>query len=131
MSGSASVKVTSYLPQVLSLIDVKVNVGLNLAAEHLLGAAEPLVPHADTGNLSASGVVYQEKSMEWGVAYGGSNRDGADPSEYALVQYFNEKLSHPDPKNPKSRPGTEARWLEVAAEQEKGRMFEIVKEAVT
>lgn len=98
-----------------------------LGGEYLLGEANKTVPHA-SGILEASATTDlegkstgQHHEYMFTVAY---------TAEYALKQHEDTSLNHPDPNNPASRPGTRAKWLELAAEENEENIEALIKKVL-
>jgi hypothetical protein len=89
------------------------------SGEIILTQAKDLVPKA-TGSLEGSGVVERQRD---GVIVGFN-------TPYALEQHENIGLRHPDPTNPLSVSGRQAKYLQVPVDQNRGNIQALVLQAV-
>ena len=93
-------------------------------AVEAMAESQKIVPHAE-GTLAGSGVVQPPEATATGVSvsfgYGGA------AAAYAERQHEDLTLSHPDPRNPNSRPSGEAKFLERPARERIPRLREDLK----
>lgn len=76
-------------------------------AQVLKNDANKLVPEADSDLRLSSKVTPSSSQKVAIVSY---------DTPYAVRQHEDLSLNHPDPRNPKSRSGRKARWLEITAQ---------------